>query len=225
MLTKFRHPPAESREGDRHETNGSAPVPAAARAVLLGQRGSVLWLTGLSGAGKSTLASALEQRLLRAGILPVILDGDELRTGLCQGLGFSEAERKENIRRAAEAALLIAQSGAVVIVALISPYRSDRQLAADRCQARGVPFAEVFVNAPLAECERRDPKHLYARARAGEIPSFTGITSPYETPLAPKLELHTDTESIELSVEKLAALALSLARPTSAEAHASGADI
>ncbi|MGH7058167.1 MAG: adenylyl-sulfate kinase, partial [Acetobacteraceae bacterium] len=201
------------------------PITLAGRESLLGHRGAVIWLTGLSGAGKSTLATALERRLLRAGVLPVVLDGDVLRAGLCQGLGFSEPDRKENIRRAAEAALLIAESGAVVITALISPYRADRQLAAERCQARGVPFAEVFINAPLAECERRDPKHFYRRARAGEIPAFTGISSPYESPLSPTLELHTDLESIEQSVEKLATLAMGLARPIHREPDVGGAEI
>ncbi|HVU35989.1 MAG TPA: adenylyl-sulfate kinase [Opitutaceae bacterium] len=196
----------------------SAPKPAtqATRTALLGHRGAVIWLTGLSGAGKSTLATALEQRLLTAGIVPVILDGDVLRTGLCRGLGFNETDRKENIRRAAEAALLIAESGVVVITALISPYRADRQLAAERCQARGVPFAEIYVNASLAECERRDPKHLYRRARAGEIPAFTGLTSPYEPPLAPTLELHTDRESVAQSLEQLAGLTIRLVRPETA---------
>ena len=189
------------------------PLTSEVRTALLGQRGAILWLTGLSGAGKSTLATALEWRLLRAGILPVTLDGDILRTGLCQGLGFSNEDRKENIRRAAEAAVLVAESGAIVIVALISPFRADRAHAAERAAARGIPFAEVYVNAPLAECERRDPKHLYARVRAGEIPQFTGITSPYEAPLVPALELRTDQETVDQSVAKLAALAMSLARP------------
>jgi adenylyl-sulfate kinase len=198
--------------GNGHVEDG-VPLTADVRTALIGQRGSVLWLTGLSGAGKSTLAVALERKLLRAGILPVILDGDVLRMGLCQGLGFSEADRKENIRRAAEAALLVAESGAVVIVALISPYRADREMAAERCHAKGIPFAEIYVNAPLAECERRDPKHLYARVRAGEIPLFTGISSPYEHPLSPTLELHTDRETVEESAAKLTTVAISLARP------------
>jgi bifunctional enzyme CysN/CysC len=116
------------------------------------------------------------------------------------------------MRRAAEAALLLAETGAVVIAALISPFRSDRRLAADRCRERGVPFAEVYVNAPLAECERRDPKRLYEKARAGLIPAFTGITSPYEPPLSPDLELRTDQETIEQSVEKLVQLSLSLSK-------------
>jgi len=197
------------------------PVTAEVRNTLLGQRGAIIWLTGLSGAGKSTLSEALEQRLLRAGILPVLLDGDELRTGLCVGLGFSEAERKENIRRAAEAALLVASAGAVVIVALISPYRADRDHARARGAMKGIPFAEVYINAPLAECERRDPKHLYARARAGQIPNFTGISSPYEPPLSPTLELHTEKESVEDCVQKLEALAVSLARPDRRARYAS----
>ena len=170
---------------------------------MLGHAGAVIWLTGLSGAGKSTLSAALEQRLFRSGVLPVVLDGDVLRAGLCRGLGFDDADRKENIRRAAEAALLLAEAGVVVITALISPFRQDRELAATLCRARDVRFAEIFVNAPLAECERRDPKQLYQRARAGEIPRFTGIDSPYEPPPAPALEVRTDLESIDKSAERL----------------------
>jgi len=200
------------------------PVTTAARASLLGHRGAVIWLTGLSGAGKSTLSTALEQRLFRAGVLPVVLDGDVLRAGLCQGLGFSPEDRKENIRRAAESALLLAESGAVVITALISPFREDRELVAGRCKARNIPFAEIFVNAPLSECERRDPKQLYQRARAGQIPKFTGIDSPYEAPLAPALELRTDLESVSQSLDKLTALALTMARPPE-PGVAAGADI
>jgi bifunctional enzyme CysN/CysC len=210
------------------ETPGPAEdiaVTTEDRASLLGHTGAVLWLTGLSGSGKSTLSGALEQRLFRSGVLPVVLDGDVLRAGLCRGLGFSEADRKENIRRAAEAALLLAQTGVVVITALISPFRADRRMIAERCQTLGVPFAEVFVNAPLAECERRDPKQLYRRARAGEIPRFTGIDSPYEAPESPTLELRTDLESVDASLEKLTALALRLARPSASAIGAAGADI
>jgi len=199
------------------------PITATTRAALLGHRGAIVWLTGLSASGKSTLAAALEKNLFRARVLPVVLDGDVLRTGLSHGLGFSDADRKENIRRAAEAALLLAEAGAVVVTALISPFRADRRHIADRCQVRGVAFAEVFVNAPLAECERRDPKQLYRRARAGQLPSFTGIDSPYEPPLAPALELRTDRESVEQSLEKLTALALNLARLPGAAAGARGA--
>jgi len=198
------------------------PIKLSARTALLGHRGAVIWLTGYSGAGKSTLAAALEKELFRYGVLPVVLDGDVLRTGLCRGLGFSPEDRKENIRRAAEAALLIAETGAVVITALISPFRENRRLAAELCGGRGVPFAEIFVNAPLAECERRDPKLLYRKARAGQIPAFTGIDSPYEPPLAPDLELRTDRESVEQSVEKLSRLVLEMVRPAREDR---GADI
>ena len=207
---------APSKPGSTAPASAPAgqPITATTRAVLLGHRGAIIWLTGLSGSGKSTLAVALEQKLFDANILPVVLDGDVLRTGLSRGLGFSDADRKENIRRAAEAALLLAEAGAVVVTALISPFRDDRQHIIDRSKARGVAFAEVFVNAPLAECERRDPKQLYQRARAGQIPAFTGIDSPYEAPLAPTLELRTDRENVEQSLEKLTALALNLARPS-----------
>ncbi len=202
----------------------AGPITPATRAKLLGHRGAVIWLTGLSGSGKSTLAAALETELFRVGVLPVVVDGDVLRTGLSQGLGFSDADRKENIRRAAEAALLLAETGAVAITALISPFRDDRHHIAKRCRARGVPFAEVFINAPLAACEHRDPKGLYKKVRAGLIPSFTGIDSPYEAPLAPTLELHTDRESVAQSLAKLTALTLSLARPAGTARGAGGAE-
>ena len=176
----------------------------------------MVWLTGLSGAGKTTLARGLEARLLERGILPAVLDGDVLRTGLSAGLGFSLPDREENVRRAAEAALLMARTGIVVIVALISPLRSGRERAAARAQSDGLPWAEVFVNAPLAVCEQRDPKGLYRKARAGEIHSWTGIDSPYEPPLAPSLELRTDRESIDSCVSQLTSLAVSLVRPDQA---------
>ncbi len=200
-------------------------VSPSARAALLGHRGAVVWMTGLSGAGKSTLATALEVRLLKAGILAAVLDGDVLRTGLSRNLGFSAEDRRENLRRATELALHLADAGVVVIGALISPFRSERSAVAERSRERGVSFAEVFVNAPLAECERRDPKQLYQRARAGQIPLFTGIDSPYEAPLAPDLELRTDRESIEQSVDKLAALATALARLPDWAEDAAGAHI
>ncbi len=175
----------------------------------------MLWLTGLSGAGKSTLAGALERRLLEARVLPVVIDGDALRAGLCRDLGFSAADRRENIRRAGELAVHCAQAGLVAIVALISPFRVDRALAAARVRSEGIPFAEVFVDASVAECERRDPKGLYRRARAGEIASFTGIDSPYEAPEAPALHLDTVQVPVERSVDALAALALGLVQQES----------
>lgn len=188
------------------------PAPVPDRAALLGHRGAVLWLTGLSGAGKSTLAAALERRLLEARVLAIVIDGDALRAGLCRDLGFSAEDRRENIRRAGELALQCAQAGLVVVVALISPFRADRAAAAARVRAHGVPFAEVFVDAPIAECERRDPKGLYRRARAGEIVSFTGIDAPYEVPESPALRLQTEREPVEHSLDALTALALRLAR-------------
>jgi adenylyl-sulfate kinase len=183
----------------------------AIREGLLGHRAAILWLTGLSGSGKSTLATGLERRLLEQRLLTVVVDGDVLRSGLNQNLGFTPGDRRENIRRAAEVALYLADAGAIVVVALISPLRINRAAAAERIRASGVPFAEVFVNAPLATCEQRDPKGLYHKARAGEIKSFTGIDAPYEPPLTPTLELRTDLESIDESLEKLTQLALKLA--------------
>ena len=197
---------------DASANSANLPITPASRASLLGHRGAIIWLTGLSGAGKSTLSTALEQLLFREGILPAILDGDVLRAGLCMGLGFSDEDRKENVRRAGEAALILAEAGSVVITALISPFREDRQLVADRCKARGISFAEVYVNSPLSECERRDVKKLYARARAGQLPKFTGIDSPYEAPFAPTLELRTDQETIDQSLEKLYELVIQLSK-------------
>jgi bifunctional enzyme CysN/CysC len=199
---------------------GRSPV---SRAAILGHRGCIIWMTGLSGSGKSTLAQALEQRLLTSGILTAILDGDVLRTGLSRNLGFTPDDRSENLRRATELAIHLADAGIVVIAALISPYRADRAMAAERAKERGIPFAEIFINAPLAECERRDPKQLYKKARAGQIPQFTGIDSPYEAPLAPDLELRTDREPVGDSIERLTQAALSLARPL--EQAGAGADI
>lgn len=187
------------------------------RPALFGHRGAVVWLTGLSGSGKTTLARALEQQLLAGGLMSVVLDGDELRRGVSQGLGFSLADRRESIRRAAEVALHLAEAGAVVLVAHISPLRDSRTLAAERIRERGVPFAEVFVNAPIAVCEQRDPKGLYQKARAGQIVSFTGIDSPYDVPTAPDLEIRTDLEPITASVGKITPLALKLAELSGAE--------
>jgi adenylyl-sulfate kinase len=184
----------------------------AARRAWLGHRGAMVWLTGLPAAGKTTLATALEQRLLAQRVLAATVDGDRLRTGLSRDLGFSDADRRENIRRAAELGFALADAGVVAIVALISPFRAERDAIAVRAQEMGTPFAEVFVNAPLAICEQRDPKGLYRRARAGQLANFTGIAGPYESPRIPALELHTDVESVAQSLEKLATLAVQLAR-------------
>jgi len=200
-------------------------IKLSARTALLGHRGAIIWLTGLSGSGKTTLATSLEKELFRVGVLPAVLDGDMLRNGLSRNLGFSNEDRKENLRRAAELALHLADAGVVVIAALISPFRADRAMIAERARERGTAFAEVFVNAPLAECERRDPKQLYKRAREGKIPNFTGIDSPYEVPLAPDLELRTDREPLEESLEKLTRLAMGLARPAEYGSGAAGENI
>jgi bifunctional enzyme CysN/CysC len=181
------------------------------RIAHLGHRGAVIWLTGLSGAGKSTLSVALEASLFQRGVAAFVLDGDNLRHGLCSDLGFSHVDRAENVRRAVEAARLLAEAGHVVITALISPFREERAKARDIAARGGIPFAEVFVNAPLATCEQRDPKRLYQRARAGEIKGFTGIDSPYEPPATPELELRTDLLTKEACLGKLLALALGMA--------------
>jgi bifunctional enzyme CysN/CysC len=209
---------------DEPQTEARTPSPVS-RAAILGHRGCIIWMTGLSGSGKSTLAQALEQRLLGSGVLSAILDGDVLRTGLSRNLGFTPDDRSENLRRATELAIHLADAGVVVIAALISPFRADRAMAAERAKERGVPFAEIFINAPLAECERRDPKQLYKKARAGQIQQFTGIDSPYEAPLSPDLEIRTDRLSVQDSIERLAQVALGLARPGDMAASSAGADI
>lgn len=155
----------------------------------LGIAGAIVWLTGLSGSGKSSVAAALERRLTEAGRPAVRLDGDNLRHGLCADLGFGAEDRDENIRRIGEVAVLMAEAGLVVAVPVISPYRAGRDRARGAADAAGLTFLEVFVDTPLEECERRDPKGLYARARRGEIRGFTGIDDPYEAPPAPELHL------------------------------------
>jgi len=166
-----------------------------------GHHGGVIWLTGYSGAGKSTLAVELERRLHRKGYNVFVLDGDNVRHGLCADLGFSPEERAENIRRVGEVAALFSQAGMLVVTAFISPYRSDRERA--RQAANGV-FHEVHVNAGLDACERRDPKGLYRKARKGEIREFTGISAPYEEPENPELVVDTESNSIEDCIEAMA---------------------
>lgn len=169
--------------------------------------GCVVWLTGLSAAGKSTIATELERELFSQGKHAFVLDGDNMRHGLCSDLAFSPEDRKENIRRIGEVAKLFAEAGFVCITAFISPYRSDRDLA--RRIAPEGKFIEVFLNAPVEVCAQRDPKGLYAKARAGEIKDFTGISAPYEPPLNPDLELRTDKmtlpECIAVILERLKA--------------------
>jgi bifunctional enzyme CysN/CysC len=159
------------------------------RWVALGAGGVTVWMTGLSGSGKSTIATAAEQALLERGRAAYVLDGDNVRHGLCVDLAFSDADRAENIRRVGEVAKLFADAGVVVLVSLISPLRAGRDAVRNAHEEAGLPFLEVHVATPLAVCEQRDPKGLYARARAGEVKDMTGISSPYEPPLAPELVL------------------------------------
>ncbi|HEX7193030.1 MAG TPA: adenylyl-sulfate kinase [Thermoanaerobaculia bacterium] len=167
-----------------------------------GTRGAVVWLTGLSGSGKTTTARALAVKLTEAGHAAYVLDGDRLRQGLNSDLGFSPADRAENIRRAGEVAALLADAGIIAIAAFISPYRDGRDKA--RKAAGPERFFEIYVDTPMEECERRDVKGLYGRARTGEIADFTGISAPYEPPLAP--DLHIGGGSVEESVDRIAAL-------------------
>ena len=175
----------------------------AERARNLDQWPMVLWLTGLSGAGKSTIADRLEQEIQRLGKHTYLLDGDNLRHGLNRDLGFSLEDRAENIRRAAETAKLMVDAGLIVIVALISPLRAQRDAA--RALVAEREFIEVFVDAPLEVCEARDPKGLYAKARRGELPDFTGIDSPYEAPRQPELRVDTDKLSVDEAVAEILA--------------------
>ncbi len=171
------------------------------RAHQKGQRPCVVWLTGLSGAGKSTLANALEQRLLQRGYHSYLLDGDNIRHGLNQDLGFSQADRIENIRRVGEVAALLVDAGLIVITAFISPFRADRALV--RALAPEGEFVEIYVSASLETCESRDPKGLYAKARAGVVHDFTGIDSPYEPPERPELVLDTEQDSVDVNVNRM----------------------
>ncbi len=165
------------------------------RAKVVGQKGVVVWLTGLSASGKSTIARRAEQMLLERGKIAYVLDGDNIRFGLNKDLGFSPADRTENIRRIGEVAKLLADGCVVTITAFISPYRADRDGA--RAIVPAGTFVEVYVHASLDVCEERDPKGLYKKARAGQIPEFTGISAPYEEPLSPELTLRTGEGSVD----------------------------
>ena len=180
----------------------SAPcrVLAGEREAANGHQGGVLWLTGLSGAGKSTLAFALEERLFQRGMAAYALDGDDLRHGLSRDLGFSQADRSENIRRVGHVAALFADAGFVCICAFISPYRADRAAVGDLAHGR---FHEVYVRADLATCERRDPKGLYKKARAGALDNFTAVSDVYEPPERPNLIVDTTQASVDASVAAL----------------------
>ena len=168
------------------------------REVKFQQKGTVLWMTGLSGAGKTTLANRLERRLFDQNKLVYVLDGDKVRQGLSSDLGFSNEDRFENIRRIGEVARLFADSGLIVLVAFISPFRKDRDSV--RLAMAPGKFVEIFVDSPVGVCEKRDVKGLYKKARAGIIEDFTGISSPYEPPLFPEIHLRTDKQTIDVCV-------------------------
>jgi adenylylsulfate kinase len=168
------------------------------RETKFGHRGCTIWMTGLSGSGKSTLANALDEVLWEHGIRSYVLDGDNIRHGLNKDLGFSPEDRTQNIRRIGEVAKLFTDAGVINVTAFISPYRADRD-AARALQGEG-DFIEVWVNASVDECEKRDTKGLYAKARAGQIPEFTGISAPYEEPLKPEVTVDTGAQTVEESL-------------------------
>lgn len=184
-------------------TTPAAPLPVSKdeRRRRAGHRGAVVWITGLSGAGKTTLALALERSLFERGCNVSVLDGDTLRGGLCADLGFSLPERSENVRRIGEVARLFHDSGQIVLVSAISPLQADRARARALIPAPG--FVEVYCSCPLPVCEQRDAKGLYRKARAGQLPQFTGISSPYEAPLAPDVLLDSAVLSVPQEVAQL----------------------
>ena len=198
---KIKQQPA----GDRPVVWHPGQVTGEERSLLLKQRPATLWLTGLSGAGKSTIACALERRLIDCGHAAYVLDGDNVRHGLNGDLGFSPKDRAENIRRIAEVARLMNDAGILVITAFISPYIEDRDMAR-RIISSSAGFLEVHVSTPMEICEERDPKGLYKLARRGEIPGFTGISAPYEPPLAPLCTIDTTRYSVDECVELLMGL-------------------
>ena len=173
------------------------------RFQILRQKGATIWFTGLSGSGKSTIAVALERTLFKRGKLSYRLDGDNVRLGINKNLGFSGDDRKENIRRIGEVAKLFGDAGTIALSSFISPYAEDRDEVRRLHEAAGLRFVEVFVDCPLSEAERRDPKGLYKRARAGEIKNFTGIDDPYEKPIKPEVHLRTDRMTV---AEEVAAI-------------------
>ena len=183
----------------RHVVWHASTVTKADREQIAGHKGCTIWLTGLSASGKSTVANALEKALWERDVRAYILDGDNIRHGLNKDLGFSPEDRTENIRRIGEVAKLFTDAGVVVITAFISPYRADRDQV--RAIMANGDFIEVYVNASLDVCEQRDPKGLYKKARAGQVPEFTGISAPYEAPERPELTLRTDRDSLERCVE------------------------
>jgi adenylylsulfate kinase len=209
-MTSTPSPAASSPYGEL-TTQGNATnivwhhstVTRSARAHQRGHRSAILWFTGLSGAGKSTLANAVNSALFEQGLACYVLDGDNIRHGLCKDLGFSDADREENIRRIGEVAKLFVDAGVVALTAFVSPFKADR----DKVRALVEPgdFIEIHCAADLAVCEQRDTKGLYAKARAGEIKEFTGISSPYEAPEAPELLVDTGSQNLEACVAQVLA--------------------
>lgn len=183
-------------------------LPRDSKEALLEQKGRVFWFTGLSGSGKSTIAKGLEKALHEKGYLVMVLDGDNVRMGINNNLGFSEADRTENIRRIAEVAKLFLNCGVITICCFVSPTVAIRQLAKDIIGA--TDFEEIYINTPLEECERRDVKGLYAKARTGEVKDFTGISAPFEAPVKADLEIKTANQTIEQSVNEAVGFALPL---------------
>ncbi len=177
----------------------TASIDRNAIATQRGHKSAILWFTGLSGSGKSTLANAVNAKLFEIGISSYVLDGDNVRHGLCKDLGFSDQDRAENIRRIGEVAKLFLDSGVVILTAFVSPFRSDRDRA--RALVADSDFLEIHCAAELKDCEARDPKGLYAKARAGQIKEFTGISSPYEEPISPEIKLNTGSKKLEECVE------------------------
>ncbi len=184
-----------TKQGATNITWHEGHVDRANREQLLKQKGVTIWFTGLSASGKSTVAFTVEHALVESGRLAYVLDGDNVRHGLNRNLGFSAEDREENIRRIGEVAKLFADAGVIVLTSFISPYRADRDKARALHEQAGLPFIEVYVDAPLEVCEQRDPKGLYAKARAGEVKQFTGIDDPYEPPEKPELVVHTDKQT------------------------------
>jgi adenylylsulfate kinase len=178
-----------------------ATVTKEARRKLNHHQSVILWFTGLSGAGKSTVANEVEKRLHEKGVHTYLLDGDNIRHGMNKDLGFSPEDRKENIRRIREVAKLFVDAGVIVLTAFISPYREERELARQIVEEE--EFIEVYVKCSIGECERRDPKGLYKKARDGEIPEFTGISSVYEEPISPEIVIETDRQSLAESVDQI----------------------
>ena len=180
-------------------------VSAEERNKLLKQQGVTLWFTGLSGSGKSTFAYTLEHALVQSGRLAYVLDGDNIRHGLNKNLGFSAADREENIRRIGEVAKLFADASLITMTSFISPYRKDRDIVRALHDTGKIPFIEVFVNTPIETCEKRDPKGLYKKARAGELKGFTGIDDPYEAPTKPELVLDAGKKDAETLAKEVIA--------------------